>query len=185
MVDGRRDDPKGEPLLLSRRALLLTTLLWTPAGLAQDAAVPPTLQATLFKKIFAYDPALQAPGGVRVVVVYTGASTAVVSQVVAAFSELGIPATAVDVRDAETALASATVLYLAEGNGMQAVLAKAAARKLLSISGIASLAERGEVAVGLGKSSSGRPEIVVHRGRLKREGHELSANLLRLARVIQ
>jgi hypothetical protein len=166
------------PLLL---AALLEPL---PAGAqgAPGAEVPLKLQAALFNKIFAYDPALKA-GAPRVLVVHPEGGAARAKSVVAAFHEAGVIATAAPVSEAAVQLGSVTVLYALDG--AQPVLGLAAQKKVLCISGTGRLAERGDVAVGLAASAAGKPEIIVHRTRLRAEGHELSANLLRLARVVQ
>jgi hypothetical protein len=54
----------------------------------------------------------------------------------------------------------------------------------LSISGKSSLAEAGHVAVSV-DVQEGKPEIVVNMPRLTMERHELSSELLNLARVIR
>ena len=43
--------------------------------------------------------------------------------------------------------------------------------------------ESGKASVGVGLKD-GKPEIIVHMGQLKAEGHDISADLLKLARVI-
>jgi hypothetical protein len=54
----------------------------------------------------------------------------------------------------------------------------------LSISGVSTLAEAGHVAVSV-DIEGGKPEIVVNMPRLTTERHELSSELLNLARVIR
>ena len=55
---------------------------------------------------------------------------------------------------------------------------------ILSISGVPSFADSGYVSVSIGEQDN-RPQIIVNLSRLKSEGHQLSAELLKLARVIQ
>jgi hypothetical protein len=53
----------------------------------------------------------------------------------------------------------------------------------LSISGDPSLAASGDVSVSIGEVDA-RPQIIVNMSRLKAEGHELSAQLLKLAKIV-
>lgn len=167
--------------------LLAALLLASPLlATAADMQVPVKLQVTLYKKLFLYDPALQGAGGVRVLVVHApGADAAATARAVAsAFGGVGVKATTAETSAAAAQLATHNVLYVLDGPGLQPLLQEAARRSILCVSGHPELAERGQVAVGLARSGDGRPEIVVHLRRLRAEGHELSANLLRLTRII-
>jgi hypothetical protein len=55
---------------------------------------------------------------------------------------------------------------------------------LLSISGLPELVESGKVSVAIGVES-GKPKIMVNMTQTDAEGHEFSAQLLKLARVIE
>ena len=65
-----------------------------------------------------------------------------------------------------------------------AVNAFATSQGFLSISGLPSLAESGRVSVSVDMAGD-RPPVVVNVPRLTAEGHELSSELLRLARIIR
>ena len=56
-------------------------------------------------------------------------------------------------------------------------------RRVLSISGASSQAEDGTVAVAVG-AFEGKPKIYVNLQRLKSDAHELSADILKLSKVI-
>ncbi len=55
---------------------------------------------------------------------------------------------------------------------------------VLSISGVPSLAEEGNVSIGLG-AESGKPRIIINLNRVKSENHELSAQLLESSKIVR
>ena len=134
---------------------------------AQD--VPANLQAALFKKIFSFDKTLT--GGAEVAVI--GSSS---EGIVSAFKAAGINAKSSD------NLAGANVVYVMPG--APSPKDQTGAKGILSISGDASYAESGKVAIGLG-IEGGKPQIIIHMGQLKAEKHEFSPELLKIAKVIQ
>ena len=149
-------------------------------------AVPTKLQAVLFKKIFHYDKALKSdePGELKVLVMHTEAGP-LVSEIVQSFAAVGIGAIAVTPATLSQQLLPGSVIYVAPGTAPDVAKKLSAENSLLSITGVPSMVEAGEVSVGVGVKEDGRSEIVVHLGRLKIEGHELSSTLLGLARVIK
>ncbi|RPI20120.1 MAG: DUF4154 domain-containing protein, partial [Acidobacteria bacterium] len=56
--------------------------------------------------------------------------------------------------------------------------------RLLSITGLPQLVERGDVSIGLALQDS-KPKILVNMSQLRAEGHEVASNLLQLAQLIQ
>jgi hypothetical protein len=148
---------------------------------AQDMPVPLDLQVAIFKKVFSYDKTIQA-GSPKMVVVFTDNSAEVKDQIVKAFKDSGMAVNAVKADQLSGSLGSINVLYVAPGvSGVKSLCQK---NGILSITGIPSLVESGEASVGLSVIEN-KPKIVVHLKQLKAEGHELSANLLQLAKVIQ
>lgn len=156
-------------------AIIILTAVFTSVNFAQEMAVPANLQAALFKKIFAFNKTLQSKGVDVSVLSADGSGDAVA----AAFKDAGINAKSV--KGAAPA-AGATVVYVMPGvNPPKQVCAQ---KGILSISGVASNVETGKVSIGLGLEG-GKPKILIHMGQLKAEGQELSADLLKIARVIQ
>jgi hypothetical protein len=148
-----------------------TILLIAVTGIlaAQETTVPLNLQGVLIKKILGFDKALSGKSAPQVTVIGGG------DDIVSALNAAGLSAKA----GSEVA---GDAVYVAPG----ATAPKAASAKagILSISGVAAMAEKGQVSVAIG-SEGGKPKILVHLGQLKAEGHELSADLLKLAKVIQ
>ena len=149
--------------------------------LAQEMPVPPELQVAIFKKVFNYDKTI--PGGaVKMLVAFTDASAGIKDQVVKAFKDSGVSVTTAKADQLSGALEGVNVVYMTPGvSGVKQVCQK---NGILSITGVPSLVESGEASVGLSVMDN-KPKIVVHLGRLKAEGHDLSANLLQLAKIIQ
>lgn len=144
---------------------------------AQEMSVPVNLQAALFKKIFSFNKSIS--GTPKVLVVFTDASAGVKDQVLAAFKEAGFDVTSA--KDAGGAGAG-SVVYICPGVASpKAVTSKVGA---LSISGVGAYAENGTVAVALG-TEGGKPKIIVNLTQLKAEKQDLSADLLKMAKVIQ
>jgi len=137
---------------------------------AQD--LPANLQAALFKKIFAFDKTLESKQ-IEVVVLGSG------DGIVAAFKEAGISAKAVSGNQLP---AGVNVVYV--NQGVTATKSQSASKGVLSISGTVSLVENGQVAIGL-CVEGGKPKIVVNLPQLKAEGHEIAADLLKIAKIIQ
>jgi len=138
--------------------------------------VPANLQAALFKKIFAFDKTLQSKGNVEVVVLSgDGSGDAMVS----AFKDAGVNAKAVK---GDQVPGGAAVVYVMPG--VSSPKQVCAQKGILSISGVAANVESGKVSIGIG-TEGGKPKIIIHLAQLKAEGQELSADLLKIAKVIQ
>ena len=150
-------------------------------SIAGDMPVPPELQVAIFKKVFNYDRTI--PGGVpNLLVVFTDTSAAVKDQVVKVFKNSGIAVRAAKADQLSDSVGGVNVLYVLSGvSGAKHICQK---NGILSITGSPSLVESGEASIGLSVQNN-RPKIVVHMGQLRAEGHDLSANLLQLAKIVQ
>jgi hypothetical protein len=149
---------------------------------ADDMPVPPDMQASLFKKIFGYDKKLSTLSEYKIIVAYSDASAGSKDEVVKAFQGVGISARALKADQLAGNIGDVSAIYIAAG----AASAESVCQKnqILSITGFPSLVENGTAAIGLGVVES-KPKILVHLGKLKAEGHEVSAKLLQLAKVIE
>jgi hypothetical protein len=161
---------------------LMMILTGTLAASEQDVPVPPELQAAIFQKVFSYDRSLPSGQDPKVLIAFAPASAPFKDRLLKAFEQVGIRASAVREEEVASHISAVEVLYVAtDGTSFKALCQKNA---VLSITGFPSLVEKGEVSVGLGVVAD-KPKILVHLPQLRAEGHELSANLLQLARVIQ
>lgn len=158
-------------------------LVAATANGGEELSVPPEMQAAIFKKIFGYDRVLSVAAP-RVRIAYAPEFAAAAKELARAFDTAGVPAEYAVLEQAHQ-LGATNVLYVL-ASAVPAPLRESCAKaKALSISSFPALAERGEVSVALKMKANGRPEIIVHMGRLGAESHELSASLLALARVIR
>jgi hypothetical protein len=149
----------------------------------------PGRQGDMFKRIFSYDKDLRAAEKIVIIVVGETRSGPEIEKVAAVFRERGFfPAvvTAPDLSDdlTSTLTPQSAVMYVMPGVAYDAVKQFAEKKGILSISGVTSLAEAGHVAVSV-DVQGGKSEIVVNMPRLTTERHELSSELLNLARVIR
>ncbi len=175
--------PGSRPERRARAALLaLGLILASPADASE--ALPPRVQASVFRRIFAYDPALRGKPRIKVLVLHGRLSAERARDMAAAFEAEGLAAAQSDVDVRPGTLDDATVLYALPDVPAQPLAELAREWRLLTLSGDAEAAEKGHVAVALRRSAGGQPEIVVHLPRLAADGHELSARLLKLATVL-
>ena len=165
------------------KAMLLMIFLasiMTINVIAQDMPVPTDLQAALFKKIFSFDKTLS--GLPKVLILYSDGSAGVKDQLIKSFSSVGITAAGVTADQLGGSMNSGTVVYVAPG--VISPNSQFSNKKVLSITGVTSYVESGKVSVGIG-TEGGKPKIIVNISQLKSEGHELSVDLLKLAKIIQ
>jgi hypothetical protein len=161
----------GKKLLINKkRVALIYVVLGLVATNVFAQEVPANLQAALFKKIFSFNKTLSAKT-VEVAVIGAGGEA-----VVSAFKDAGVNAKTAD------QIGNASVVYLMPGAPSQKALT--ASKGVLSISGTASFVEDGKVSIAIGVEG-GKPKIIIHMGQVKAEGQELSAELMKIARVIQ
>ncbi len=174
--------------LAAAGALLLSFAAGTLVVRAAEMT-DPERQGDLFKRIFSYDKDLRGSEKIVVIVVSETKTGKEVNKVAAVFREKGMFPAVVTVSEltddlTATLTAQSTVVYVMPGVAYGAVKTFAAAKGFLSISGVPTLAEAGHVSVSVNVAGE-RPEIVVNMARLQTEHHELSSELLNLARVIR
>jgi hypothetical protein len=106
------------------------------------------------------------------------------SQLVKAFKNEGAFPAVIGAVPLEGPLPETSVVYLFPEADLEEAKQVCSGSGVLTISGSPSLVEQGHVSIAIGENG-GKAEIVVNLPRLKQEGHELSSQLLKLARVIQ
>jgi hypothetical protein len=163
-------------------ALLLALLAARPARAAE--ALPPQVQASLFKRIFAYDPLLRGNPGLKVLVLHGRLTAERAVELVAAFEAEGVAAAHGELDAAPEGLDGRTVLYVLPDVPAAPLAELARGKRLLTLAGEPEAVTLGRVAVGLRRAATGQPEILVHLRKLAADGHELSARLLKLSTVL-
>lgn len=162
-------------------ALLLFLATLTSAN---DMPVGAEQQGEIFTRVFSFDRTLAERDAIELLVVYDGTPTGLVGDVLSSFQRAGIVASTASASDLPARIHEASVVYFMPGVDAEALSGLCADTKVLTISGMPALTEEGTVAVGVDWRDE-RPEVVVHLGRLKAEGHDISSELLRLSRVIR
>jgi hypothetical protein len=159
---------------------LVFTCLSLPS-FAEELPVPPELQVAIFKKVFSYDKSIQE-GSLKMLVAFSDSSSTVKDEMVKAFKDSGINVSAAKGDQLSGSVSGINVVYVLPGvSGARQICQK---NGILCITGTPSMVESGEASVGLSLLDN-KPKILVHLKELKAEGHDLSANLLQLAKVIQ
>jgi hypothetical protein len=162
-------------------AIVLVLISLLLPAFAEDSPVPPELQVAIFKKVFGYDKSIQE-GTLKMLVAFTDSSAAGKDQMVKAFKDSGVAVSAAKADQLSGSVSGINVMYILPGvSGARQICQK---NGILCITGTPSLVESGEASVGLSLLDN-KPKILIHLKELKAEGHELSANLLQLAKVIQ
>jgi hypothetical protein len=149
---------------------------------AQDMPISVRVHVALLKKVFSFNRNLQSKPSPKVTIVFTDASVGVKDDALKAFTEIGIPVTALKLEQALKALGEADVVYVAPGAA--AIQKVCDERGILTITGIPSLVETGKVAVGIG-AEGGKPKVYVNVSVARVQKQELSSELLRVSRVFQ
>jgi hypothetical protein len=173
----------------ARSALFAGAIVLASSTFANAEMADPARQSDLFKRIFSYDKDLRGSAKIVVIIVGETRGGPEVDKVAAVFREKGLFPAVITTSDLSDDLAStltpqSAVLYVMPGVAYETVKQFAEKMGFLSISGVSTLAEAGHVAVSVGVEG-GKPEIVVNMPRLTTERHELSSELLNLARVIR
>ena len=198
------DSPEsGPPRKLSRRFLLaLAALLAVSRVRAEEVSVPVSLQIDLLLKVASYDKNLRRRAGERVLVAVLvnprdADSGRVAAQALAALAEAGevdgLPVMPLSVEYTDAGALSrladesrVAVLYIAPGFSpvdLDGIAQAFDGRSVLSAGALAKYTERGTV---LGFDLvGGKPKLLVHLARAKRQQVELSSAVLKLMRVIE
>ncbi|MGH9321238.1 MAG: hypothetical protein ACRD21_11665 [Vicinamibacteria bacterium] len=173
------------PTLAGALALTASVTLGAVATEMSD----PARQGDMFKRVFSYDKDLRGTEKIVVIVVGATRDDGDAVTVATVFREKGLyPAivTSAELTDhlVATLTPQSAVMYVMPGVPYDTVKEFAEVNGFLSISGVSSLAEEGHVSVSV-DVQGGKPQIVVNMPRLVSERHELSSELLNLARVIR
>jgi hypothetical protein len=146
---------------------------------AQGTELPAKVQAVMFKKILLYDRTIE--GNTRLAIMY-GDEGGKADELKRAFEAVGLNTTTVKATDME-ALANFNVVYLLPKAANADVRSATFKHKVLSLSGRQLDANEGFSSVAVELAGS-KPTIYVNHALSKKQGHDLSSDLLRLATII-
>lgn len=148
---------------------------------AQEIPVPVNLHVVLLKKVFSLNKNLQGKQ-VKVVIVFTDASSIIKDEALTGFVAIGIQATACKLPQMAREASDADVIYIAPGAGAAQRFCED--KGILSITGMPSLTENGTTSVAIG-IEAGKPKVFIHITRAKAEKQEFSSDLFKVARVFR
>ena len=157
---------------------------WCP-WLSADSGLPLALQATLISKLVRYDRSLPQEIGSIKVLILCKQSSPTAEELKNGLLKVGIQAEVIPIAELHTRAGAAHVLYLMPDVSPEQAMDFAETNKVLSVAGVAELAEEGRVSVAFAEGLNHKPEIVVHLARLGIEKQELTSAFLGIARVIR
>lgn len=166
--------------ILETPLLLLALSGWASPG---DTPVPTSIQGAIIGKVLPYVRSFHGTD-VRLLVVYTDKEKSLVEEAIRSLEGPGVSSTAVEYSVLKERIATANAVYVLPGVDSASVKALCRESRVLSISAVPSLVEEGDFSIGVGVRN-GRPQILVNLSELEAEGHQVSSELLKLARVIQ
>lgn len=150
---------------------------------ANDTPVPTSVQGAIIGKVLPYVRGFQGTE-VQLLVVYTVEGQGLVDEAIRSLDGPGISPRAVELGELKGAIATANAVYFLPGAASASVKELCQQSRVLSISAVPSLVESGDISIGIG-AKNGRPQILVNLRQLEAEGHQVSSELLKLAKVIQ
>ena len=164
-------------------ALVCTEILGVSNYLAaQEMPIRVETQAEIFRRIFLFNKSFEGKKKLKVAVVYSSVSAETKDAIVAAFQAQGISAVAIPESALEQNIDDVQAVYISQG--VLTAEKVCAQFRILSITGIPTLARNGKASIALG-TKNGKASIIVHRQQLKNESQQMSAELLQMAQVIQ
>jgi len=163
-----------------KKFILIITLIVavSEVSFAQEMPVPVNLQGALFKKIFNFNKTLLS-NGIKLAVVFGDAG--IKDEVIEAFKQFGFFPSSVSINDIEKEIKNYTVVYITPG--CRSLKSLSDKNKVFTISGLPSLAEKGEVSIAIGVES-GRPKILINKKKAEAEGQELAPDLLKISKIL-
>lgn len=177
-----------------RRSLCLTPFVIAVAAAvgiptlarAQSPSVPLPLQAVLIRKALVFVRTLppESKEKPKVLIIYDKPTNSV-KELENAMKNTAITTEAIATAQLDGIATDARVVYLMPGVRPEAVRELARARRWLSVSGDAALAEAGDVSVGIGMTDGDRPQIIVNLRRAAIEQHDFEARFLDLVKVVR
>lgn len=163
----------------SRLFLLLVFFLVATSSFSQNLLVPENIQSALIVKVLKFNPKLSNIDRLKMLIVYDYDSQRSKNEFLRNSNrELEIKAISSD--DLEKYIATYHLVYFMPGTKIQTSLCRH--YKVLSVTGIADLVENGQASLGFGLKNN-KPIIFVNLSSLEKEGHSLSTDILRIAKI--
>ena len=140
-------------------------------------------QTSKFKKVFGYVNGLKLDSKFNLIVLYDTDAQDQLLGALKAFQDVGITPNPVHVENIEFEIKSASVVYLLPSVSGSKIRKLCDKHHVLSISADSKHVNNGDVSVGLLQDGAGKIDIVVNTKRTKKEGQNLSAQLLQISKI--
>ncbi len=150
---------------------------------SQISPATPGLQAILFSKIFSYVRTLDPEDRINLLVVYTE-NISEANEIGEAFGSENFDVTISKLSEITENLKKTSIVYLVDTSGKTKLDSLFSLKNHLFISGVPELVEKGIASIGVGIEDD-RPRIIINLNRLEDESHQVSSELLSLAKVIR
>jgi hypothetical protein len=160
-------------------ALAMSFVVLRPTSSWADE-MPLTMQALMFKRVVMFDRTIATDAKLAIVYVDEQGKA---EELKNAFGLVGQKATTHKLSDAE-ALSSFNAVYVFPKGMTKEVRDAAIKHKILTLSGNVGAASSGDAAVAI-DMKEGKPNIVVNLNLAKKQGHDLTSDLLKLATIVQ
>jgi len=175
------DESKTKGMLV---VAVVATVVIATSSLGQGMPVPAERQAQVLKRALAYDKTIEGEPLI-VFIVSTEQESDLLNDLVMAFTRVGVTPAVMDVSELEKPGSGISVMYATPMTDPAKLKQFCADNDVLSISGVPAWAEQGNVSMSLGLSQHENVQIIVNLNQLRAEGHEFSADFLRIAKVIR
>jgi molybdopterin converting factor small subunit len=148
----------------------------------QSLDIPGRIQAATFSKVFKYSTRLRGTDPIRLLIVHNGRQRRELDELMQAFNNAAVVSFDVSYQELNQKIDSADVVYFMPGLENYTDICKQ--KEKLSISAYTPYTEKGNVSISMGLVQD-RPRLFVHLSSLSKEGHDLSASILKISQVFR
>lgn len=166
------------------KSLILLSILFLSADslhAQNNTFLKPELQVILFQKIFKYMNSVEQSKKPKILVIYQQGSSGL-KEIINAFRDEGFTVNSTDKSEFESVINNYQILYLLPGVSLGAKKDIPGKNKILTITGDPYLVAAGDAAVGVGIENS-KPAIYLNLSTVKAQSHEVSTDLINLAKI--
>lgn len=157
--------------------ILVNLFYW---GSSELMEIPARIQVALFTKIFQYDNVLKNKQMIKLLIVYNDKSANLKDDIEQAFSNVSVKTSSVSIDKLTHQDPTYDVIYFMPNINYGTEICRN--NKILSISTNKKLVEKGDVTIGLALEQN-MPRVLINLTTLSKEGHEMSSQILKIAKV--
>ncbi len=148
--------------------------------IGKSMEIPLRIQAALFYKIISHDPSLKDKEHVRLLIVYDNSTRKLKDECLIVFKKASFEVGSTTPNKLAETLGDYDVVYFMPN--LTSLASVCRENKKLSVAGVSKSTEKGEITIGLGLVQD-LPRVYINLTTLEKEGHDLSPNILQIAKV--